>query len=346
MSFLVSLLFIFAVQGGRNRRSLQVQNNGFFSGKGLCNTQFFCGGKSTGDCFCDALCYQMGDCCIDVETTCGISPPNNPQGCKGHCGDKNQAESCWCDDLCTFYGDCCTNYNAVCDNRRELQRIVEAEGKIPSPPNTDEFIGCKGHCGETSPDGCLCDDQCELFDDCCSNYESECGNARRTLQYGFVDGLCEDHCGLKTPSGCWCDANCNAFNNCCADVEEYCAAYLYPGKSPPGYPAVSTPASPAVPTPASPWWLFSIAPPTGLCSANDCGFQSPSGCYCDGYCSQYNDCCANVASVCPHVTSANSGCVAHECGGQSSGGCWCDALCTSYGDCCTNFASVCAHLSG
>ena len=31
-------------------------------------------------------------------------------------------------------------------------------------------LSCEGYCGSSAPGGCYCDDQCEYFGDCCSDY--------------------------------------------------------------------------------------------------------------------------------------------------------------------------------
>lgn len=75
-----------------------------------------CGTLGKGDCFCDAMCSQLGDCCGDYVkagcsglTTCGGS---SPKTCKGMCG-KQSAGLCWCDSSCETLGDCCPD-KALC----------------------------------------------------------------------------------------------------------------------------------------------------------------------------------------------------------------------------------------
>lgn len=46
----------------------------------------------------------------------------------------------------------------------------------------------------------------------------------------------------------------------------------------------------------------------GSCSLDDCGAQSPDGCWCDELCESYGDCCADVADVC-----AGDGCAPVLC---------------------------------
>lgn len=38
-----------------------------------CCTGFDCFG-SPADCYCDALCYDFGDCCYDADTICSSEP--------------------------------------------------------------------------------------------------------------------------------------------------------------------------------------------------------------------------------------------------------------------------------
>lgn len=75
---------------------------------GSCNGN--CGASSDDQCFCDAVCTQLGDCCADYVTAgctgvtaCGS---NASKTCKGACG-KQGSGLCWCDAACDDFGDCC-----------------------------------------------------------------------------------------------------------------------------------------------------------------------------------------------------------------------------------------------
>ena len=70
---------------------------------------------------------------------------------------------------------------------------------------------CRGTCGAQSPDGCWCDDSCERYGDCCTDYERVC-----------VAGTCEGNCGGPSEADCWCNDACVQFGDCCADYTAYC----------------------------------------------------------------------------------------------------------------------------
>ncbi len=81
-----------------------------------------------------------------------------------------------------------------------------------------------------------------------------------------------------------------------------------------------------------------------------CGKKAPGGCWCDNYCEQYGDCCADIKTVCdepqptptptPNPSPNPNSCVEY-CGKKAPGGCWCDNYCEQYGDCCADKKSVC-----
>lgn len=93
-----------------------------------------------------------------------------------------------------------------------------------------------------------------------------------------------------------------------------------------------------------------------------CGGQADGGCWCDGQCTQYGDCCADKDVACSGgsggaggssgaagaggTSSGGDGCTAALCGTSTAGkendkSCYCDDACTNYGDCCSNKAAVC-----
>lgn len=74
-----------------------------------------------------------------------------------------------------------------------------------------------------------------------------------------------------------------------------------------------------------------------------CGNQAAAGCWCDGQCSQFADCCDDFQAACvapPPPPRPTGDCVG-ACGEQSAAGCWCDAQCAQFGDCCDDVADSC-----
>ena len=80
-------------------------------------------------------------------------------------------------------------------------------------------------------------------------------------------------------------------------------------------------------------------PPKPTCDGA-CGGQAAAGCYCDGACVDYGDCCPDYLDLCPPVVVPSDSCDGY-CGGQAPAGCYCDAACVNYGDCCGDYKDMC-----
>lgn len=98
-------------------------------------------------------------------------------------------------------------------------------------PEALEFGTCVDSCGDASPDGCWCDDQCESFGDCCADYEDVCLAVQPPVCAFAIlcapdtwptdtdgDG-CEDTC--ETVS-CFDDSQCPGSGHCTAEVTDQC----------------------------------------------------------------------------------------------------------------------------
>jgi hypothetical protein len=86
---------------------------------------------------------------------------------------------------------------------------------------TDGTETCEEWCGTQSPFGCWCDEECDLFGDCCDDVCDECPD--NTFCDPDIDPyVCEGFCGEMAPGGCWCDEWCDSFNDCCDDVCDEC----------------------------------------------------------------------------------------------------------------------------
>jgi hypothetical protein len=78
--------------------------------------QGFCGGQSSGGCFCDTACCLFGDCCEDVSCFCPVGCANGAT-CQGSCGGQS-ADGCFCDDACFGFSDCCPGTCEFCPQLR------------------------------------------------------------------------------------------------------------------------------------------------------------------------------------------------------------------------------------
>jgi glyoxylase-like metal-dependent hydrolase (beta-lactamase superfamily II) len=165
-----------------------------------------CGGPSSGDCYCDALCFAFQDCCDDACAACPelagcIDDP--PGSCAGACGGKSD-DGCWCDEACVGFDDCCEDFCDACP------LIPPCDSGLGGP-------GCEGNCGGQSGDGCWCDVFCFGFADCCPDVCEFC-EYTECLPTPTCDGIC----GQQHKLGCWCDPFCAAFADCCLNICEAC----------------------------------------------------------------------------------------------------------------------------
>jgi len=88
-------------------------------------------------------------------------------------------------------------------------------------------------------------------------------------------GSCQGFCGKQSPGGCYCDGECGKIGDCCADLVQFCGSGSGSGSG--GGGGGNTPA--------------------GSCQGF-CGKQSPGGCYCDGECGTFGDCCGDLTVFC------------------------------------------------
>jgi len=343
---------------------------------GLCNAGD-CGQKSsTHDCYCDQWCFSLEDCCSNFHEECvphkldhlppvparahGRGSRRQSAGLRGvsgscdatsDCGGQSSDGSCWCDNYCGGLNDCCENFDNTCKHS-----VAASQAQVALA-----YTGtCDGRCGDYSGVDCWCDDDCEKFNDCCSNFVATCssppevkrnfGSRRTSSNVGLrgVSGSCDatSDCGGQSSDGsCWCDNYCGGLNDCCENFDHTCK-----------HSVAATQEQVA-------------AAFTGSCTAN-CGDYSGVDCWCDQSCLQFHDCCLDMASLCipegERRVSAQSGalqgrfvrtsssrdataryttrkiagtarstCSSDSCGKQPPGSdCWCDVYCQYFGDCC------------
>ena len=73
---------------------------------------------------------------------------------------------------------------------------------------------CYNRCnsGYNPSDDCQCDENCQSYDNCCSDYQQQCV-ARRS---------CAGRCGQWEQGECGCDSGCEDYDDCCEDYESEC----------------------------------------------------------------------------------------------------------------------------
>lgn len=92
---------------------------------GCCTSGTGCQGAG-GLCYCDLLCYSIGDCCSDIAQAGCVNGTVTPSSCQAanYTADSNGCCTsgscrgvgdtvCYCDQLCYTFNDCCGDLNAT-----------------------------------------------------------------------------------------------------------------------------------------------------------------------------------------------------------------------------------------
>ena len=231
-----------STDGGRDDSQAERGPLGKADGNGSCvapNGQDKCGGHGFGNCWCDDLCTQYGDCCADYEEVC-----------EGDGGCLSSAE-CGEGEYCHFPSECGEGPVGSCEIIPEVciqifapvcgcdgvtySNSCHAAGAGVSVQHTGpcEDPGgptCEGACGGKSDGACWCDDLCTQYGDCCDDYEDHCVDPEPTCD-DIVEAFnaetteirsCEDdgECGqVLTGTSCGCTRNWVARTD--ADISEW-----------------------------------------------------------------------------------------------------------------------------
>ncbi|XP_056418736.1 uridylate-specific endoribonuclease isoform X2 [Hyla sarda] len=103
--------------------------------------------------------------------------------CKNRCGDKpNKSYSCQCNAHCESFGDCCEDYSICSYIDPDLNEVThhdssDTDSKLHVSSYKDKSdTSCQGRCGErfNKKHHCHCNNKCEKFENCCSDYSKLC----------------------------------------------------------------------------------------------------------------------------------------------------------------------------
>jgi len=184
-----------------------------------------CGGKGTGQCWCDEKCVQYGDCCSNVNAVCSLGP--------NACASDEDCASGWCgwasDDVtraCKAFaqmGESCEGF-VVPSAREKCDPSLEC---IHSEPTFD----VPGTCQPASCDPTII---CTQATTCVDGalYPTGCGPANCDEPIGICfapppppppEPTCANMCGGPAVDKiCFCDAACSYYDDCCDDYAEHC----------------------------------------------------------------------------------------------------------------------------
>lgn len=130
-----------------------------------------CGDQSAdGECYCDELCLESGDCCADALELCAedvgeLPPPPMEEdfSCADACGGAAPSNSCFCDDQCADLGDCCGDKVAQCGGDGS-DAIVACEVDECEGAEVDEDFVCRKPNGQFALAACCGLDRCDDAD--------------------------------------------------------------------------------------------------------------------------------------------------------------------------------------
>lgn len=269
-------------------------------------------------------CASHGDCCSDIGVCSGEPETTLPpattteqplkDSCAARCGEYKSSETCQCDAGCESHGDCCSDYKAKCTNdpvttTQSPTTTTAAASTTNSPtdaPTTAKATdspkdgSCAARCNSYNAGmTCQCDPNCADYGDCCLDMGDVCGTGPTsapstsgspttteaavtstiltTTNSPAAAGSCAGRCDeYVAEESCQCDSGCEAHGDCCADLEAKCSSEE-PGTMAPGEGGSDD-----------------------LSCKDRCGNYNPSSkCNCDKDCAPYNDCCEDIADVCP-----------------------------------------------
>jgi hypothetical protein len=258
--------------------------------------------------------------------------------CANACGLQSAA-GCWCDNACVDNGDCCPDRCDDCPGLIgcDVCEPVTCSVNEGEPCGMSFNNGCNASPPQTFPISCgqtVCGNLWANNDQRDADWFTLTLSQTTTLTWS-AQGPSPMAVWVRTPA---CPGATIASSTGCTVSTSAC---LPPGT----YYLVITPlAATGYPCPGFTYSATVTCEPTAFCPdetscAGNCGGQAPSGCWCDGACVVFGDCCADMCQQCPEIPQCSS--CTGSCGGEAPGGCWCDESCVAYGDCCHDICSAC-----
>ncbi|CAE7318103.1 PRG4 [Symbiodinium natans] len=201
---------------------------------------------------------------------------------------------------------------------------------------------------------CQCFPGCDVYEDCCSDYATECFDSKgrfrttvtgdefasqssttshhpqlrhkswstsslRSASASCVDRGCSQEFEPDQP--CQCNSACVNHDSCCHDFLKVCGAKISAG-----HPDV----------------------PEGSCRTYGCAdtYVGGQSCQCNPGCTLHNNCCQDYSDECPSQSQGalhGAGCKSYGCGPfDAAQSCQCNEVCLNHGNCCEDYQATCA----
>ncbi len=303
-----------------------------------------------------AGCCTAGTCCdagsLSIKSagsTCGSGPLSVAYQCSGQQVQKRET---WAGCNGSSPDGCSTAAGAQVVGAWQTVKTCAANtvctatsaSSEPTCKTTQPTGSCANSCGTKASSGsCYCDGFCTAAGDCCTDFLGLCGctsgeccnvaqSYPKTAGSACGAAVSEYSCTgktLKIRSG---QPSCDGKNTCVTSG----TAVVWGGWS--TLKTCGASENCATGVDAIPGTCAPI--PAGSCNGR-CGTQGDGSCWCDSFCKELGDCCADYdtknCSKFQTCGATATGSCNGNCGSQGAGStCWCDSACDTFGDCCSD----------
>ena len=294
------------------------------SGKCIDQGKSYCGGKSKGNCWCDAACSKFGDCCSDAQASCGSG---GPKQCTEN-ADCKAGEYCKSEG-CATPGSCTKIPNVACT--AVITPYCGCDGKTKYSSSGCVFDRYE-HLGECKQEFCggIAGFQCPSGKICVDDPNDSCDP-----QNGGAD--CGGICIPTKQCGGFAGLPCGEGEICVDDPNDSCDPQN--GGADCGGVCIPDPGCPPVMCELYCQYGFkknekgceicecNEPAPSNSCKGQCGGPSADKSCYCDELCTKYNDCCSDYESECSGGRTPASG----QCVKNGNEACTTDADCVAGG---------------